>query len=138
TENLWTFKLLFPQEHYLLKLKPEAFQHFKADMPELIKKLDISVMHYFILEKTLGLVAQEQFDYLDFSQYYTYCLKQVEKRKANFSLITRKVTKQEIEEVCQNGYTMPAKSTYFFPKVLGGLLFGSIQEEEAFSNLAFD
>ena len=130
TENLWTFRLVLPEKHFIIQLKPESFANFKADLPDAVKKLDLSVMHYFIFERILGLKAQVQFDYLDFSQYYSRCLQQVNAGEANFALITRRITLEEIEKVCLSGYTMPAKSTYFYPKVLGGLVFGSVEESE--------
>ncbi len=130
TENLWTFQILLPEKHYLIRLKKGAFQYFDKNLPEPVKELDVSVLHYFILEKVLGLRDQEQFEYLDFSQYLSQCYKRVGEGKAQAAIITRRVTLEEIERVCKSGFTMPAKATYFFPKVLGGLVFGSIQEGE--------
>jgi uncharacterized protein (DUF1015 family) len=125
-ENLWTFLLVLPQNTYRICLKPEAYSQFASDLPEVIKTLDLSILHYFILEKTLGIAGQKQFEYLDFTQYYHHCYSEVESDKAQFAVITRRITLPEIEKVIQNGYTMPAKTTYFFPKVLGGLVFSEV------------
>ena len=40
------------------------------------------------------------------------------------------VSMQQVKEVCQSGYTMPQKSTYFYPKALCGYVFGSIDDED--------
>ncbi len=125
TENLGTFLLVFLEKSYLATLKNDAIQKFAIDLPDEVKKLDLSVLHYFMLEKGLGLREQMQFEYLDFTHQISECYKQVESKKAQFAVITRKVTLKEIESVIQNGYIMPAKTTYFFPKVLGGLVFSS-------------
>ncbi|MCU0446858.1 MAG: DUF1015 domain-containing protein [Microscillaceae bacterium] len=122
-ENLWTFLLVLPQHTYRICLKPEAYSQFDSSLPEVIKGLDLSILHHFILEKTLGIAGQKQFEYLDFTQYYHHCYSEVASGKAQFAIITRRITLPEIEKVIQNGYTMPAKTTYFFPKVLGGLVF---------------
>ena len=37
---------------------------------------------------------------------------------------------EDVKRVCESGYTMPQKSTYFYPKVICGFLFSSILEEE--------
>ena len=40
------------------------------------------------------------------------------------------VSMEEIKQVCASGYTLPPKSTYFYPKVICGFLFSSIQPDE--------
>lgn len=125
SENLGTFLLVFKNESYILRLKSNAMAKFEADLPEEVKQLDLSVLHYFILEKGLGLREQMQFEYLDFTHKVSQCYKDVQEGKAQFAILTRKVTLQEIENVIKKGYIMPAKTTYFFPKVLGGLVFSS-------------
>lgn len=131
TENLWTFVLVFKERNFLLRLKKEAFATFSQDIPQEVKRLDVSVMHHFILEKCLNLSEQKQFEHLDFSPYLSHCYNEVEAGKAHFALITRRVTLEEIENVIHSGYTMPAKTTYFFPKVLGGLVFSDADNQSA-------
>ncbi len=131
TENLWTFVLVFKERNFLLRLKKENFANFQNDIPDAVKRLDVSVMHHFIMEKCLNLSAQKQFEHLDFSPYLSHCYKEVQAGKAHFALITRKVTLEEIENVIHSGYTMPAKTTYFFPKVLGGLVFSDANNQSA-------
>lgn len=130
TENLWVFKLIFSDKHYLIRLKPAVFSQFEGDIPQVVKELDVSVLHYFILEKALGLSPEKQLEHLEYSQFLKSCLEDVGNNKADFAILTRKVTYEEIQKVCFSGYTMPAKATYFYPKVLGGLLFSSINPED--------
>ncbi|TAG04570.1 MAG: DUF1015 domain-containing protein [Cytophagia bacterium] len=127
SENLGTFLLVFAEKSYLAKLKKDAMEKFNIDLPNEVKRLDLSVLHYFMLEKGLGLKEQMQFEYLDFTHQISQCYKQVAAKQAQFAVITRKVTLSEIESVIKNGYIMPAKTTYFFPKVLGGLVFSSAE-----------
>ena len=46
------------------------------------------------------------------------------------AIITNEVSIEDVKAVCRSGYTMPQKSTYFYPKVIGGFLFTSIKDEE--------
>lgn len=123
TENLWTFLLILPENDYLLRLKPASFENSQENVPEVIKRLDLSVMHHFIFEKCLGIKGEQQYEYIDYTQYISQAYKEVQSGEANFALLTRRITFAEIEAVCKAGYTMPAKATYFFPKVLGGMVF---------------
>jgi uncharacterized protein (DUF1015 family) len=50
--------------------------------------------------------------------------------KATFAVITCELELEQILEVCKSGQVMPQKSTYFYPKALGGLVFGSIKQDE--------
>jgi uncharacterized protein (DUF1015 family) len=44
----WTFGLIFKDDAYAVRLKPEAFSALKWNFPEEIKRLDLTVAHYFI------------------------------------------------------------------------------------------
>ena len=47
---------------------------------------------------------------------------------AEAALLVRASTVEEVEGVARAGETMPPKSTYFFPKLLTGLLFSPFDE----------
>jgi len=34
----------------------------------------------------------------------------------------------EVKDVCKSGFTMPQKSTYFYPKAICGFCFASVEE----------
>lgn len=118
-----SFLLLLAAKHYLLELRPETLQAFQADLPDIIKELEVSILDYFILEKCLGLKGQMQYDYVDFSQQEDYCTQALAEERVNFALLTRAIRFPTIRDVCLSGNVMPAKATYFYPKMLGGLLF---------------
>jgi uncharacterized protein (DUF1015 family) len=61
-------------------------------------------------------------------------VREVRSNKASFAIITREIELEQVLEVCKSGAVMPQKSTYFYPKALGGLLFASINQEEFESN----
>jgi len=126
------FGLLFRESAYKVRLKPEALATMTWPFPDAIKTLDLTVMHYFIIEKALGIPgkAQRASPYIDFDRSFPDCLKRVVKGEADVAIITNEVSIEEVKEVCQSGYTMPQKSTYFYPKVVGGFLFTSVKEEE--------
>jgi uncharacterized protein (DUF1015 family) len=128
----WTFGLLFSENAYKIRLKPEAIRDLRWPFPDVVKNLDLTVMHYFILEKGLGIPGKEQRKSLNvsFDRSFGDCLKKVIKKEAQMAIITNEVSIDEVKEVCQSGYTMPQKSTYFYPKVICGFLFSSINTSE--------
>ena len=128
----WAFGLLIEDEAYKVRLKPEMIDEITWDFPQAIKELDLTVMHYFILEKCLGISGKDQRrgKNLTFERNFTKCLTSVIKREAQCAIITKDISIDTVKEVCYSGYTLPQKSTYFYPKVICGFLFGSIKEDE--------
>ena len=104
----------------------------KATTPE-VKALDLTVLHYFVLEKVLGVTgpeAQRQWPGIAYVRNFPECLTRVDRGEARAAFITNEVTMAEVEAVCHSGSVMPPKSTFFYPKTIGGFLFSSIQEAE--------
>lgn len=128
----WAFGLMFRENNYKVRLKPEVIDTMRWYFPEVVKRLDLTVMHYFIIEKVLGIPGkdQRQSAYISFDRSFSDCLQKVIKAEAQLAIITNEVSIEDVKKVCASGATMPQKSTYFYPKVICGFLFSSIQEDE--------
>jgi uncharacterized protein (DUF1015 family) len=128
----WTFGILFKENAYQIRLKSDAFPTMTWHFPEEIKALDLTVMHYFIIEKVLGIPgkAQRSSTNIDFDRSFSDCLAKVIRGEVQMAIITQEVSIEDVKNVCHSGYTMPQKSTFFYPKVICGFLFSSINENE--------
>ncbi len=128
----WTFGLIFDDATYQIKLKNDVWNLISWHFPEIIKELDLTVLHYFIVEKILEIPGkiQRESKILNFSRSLPECLNKVTNNEAQMAFITQSVSIEQVESVCQSGFTMPQKSTYFYPKIICGFLFGSIKEDE--------
>jgi uncharacterized protein (DUF1015 family) len=128
----WAFGLLFKDSAYKVRLKPEAIDSSPWKFPPIINELDLTVMHYFIIEKALGIAGKDQrtSEKITFDRSFSDCLKKVLQDEAQLAIITNEITIDEVKTVCESGYTMPQKSTYFYPKVICGFVFSSIKEDE--------
>jgi uncharacterized protein (DUF1015 family) len=129
----WAFGLYLPGGAYKLRLRPEVHAQLDwATTPE-VKDLDLTVLHYFVLEKVLGLVgpeAQRNWPGVAYVRGLAECLQRVDRGEARAALLTNEVTMAQVEAVCHSGAVMPAKSTFFYPKTLAGLLFTSLREDD--------
>jgi uncharacterized protein (DUF1015 family) len=128
----WTFGLLFRDNAFKIRLLPEAFREFHWPFPEEIKKLDLTVMHHFIIEKALGIPGKEQrqSEHIGFDRSFSDCMAKVMQGEVQMAIITQEISIEEVKKVCASGYMMPQKSTYFYPKVICGFLFSSIRQDE--------
>jgi len=128
----WCFALLTRNNAWKLRLKPERLLENPWNFPDLIKSLDLTVMHYFILEKVLKIPGKKQRSspFISFDRSFSDCLNRVQQGDVQLALITNGVSMDEVKKVCYSGYTLPQKSTYFYPKAICGYLFSSIDDEE--------
>jgi uncharacterized protein (DUF1015 family) len=128
----WAFGVLFKDKALKIRLRPESISIMTWNFPDEIKALDLTVLHYFIIEKILGIAGKEQrgSENISFDRSFSDCHTKVMKGEAQMAIITQEVSIEEIKQVCSSGYTMPQKSTYFYPKVVSGFLFSSIKENE--------
>lgn len=128
----WAFGLLFDDETIKVRLKPEAIDLIEWKFPEVVKQLDLTVMHYFIIEKALGIHGKDQRKSrnITFERNFATCLSKTMKGESQFAIITKEINMDTVKQVCHSGFTLPQKSTYFYPKVICGYLFGSIKDDE--------
>ncbi|QHL86388.1 DUF1015 family protein [Nibribacter ruber] len=128
----WAFGLYIEGQAYKIILKPEVHAQLNWDIPAEVKNLDLSVLHFFVFEQILGVSREEQRYYpgLSYVRSFAECLSKVESSKAQVAFITNEVKMQEVRSVCASGAVMPQKSTFFYPKVICGFLFSSIEEDE--------
>ncbi|MBE7706066.1 MAG: DUF1015 domain-containing protein [Cyanobacteria bacterium SIG30] len=106
---------------YVLKLKPEAQNLVEA--PEVLKKLDLTVLHELIITKELGYTKEEQMaqDGIKYIKQEAEAFDMIDLGKAEASFIMAYPKMQDIRDISSAGYKMPQKSTYFYPKLLSGL-----------------
>ncbi|MFC6999693.1 DUF1015 domain-containing protein [Rufibacter roseus] len=132
TGKQWAFGVYLQGEAYKARLKPEVHETLDWDLPQQVKNLDLTVMHYFILQKVLEIdrEKQRQYEGLSYVRNFAECLARVDSGASALALITNEVKMEEVKSVCYSGAVMPQKSTFFYPKVICGYLFSSIKEDE--------
>lgn len=126
------FGLVFKEVAFKIRLKPESFREFPGDIPEVIKNLDLEILHYFFIEKALGIPRNKQrySSHIEYERNLNRCHYKVASGESEFAVVTKGVSMREVMDVAQSGNIMPQKSTYFYPKAVSGLLFASIAEDE--------
>ena len=91
------------------------------------KHLDVAVLQELILDPILGIHPDrpETLDRLTFVKGAHSALKQASQHDVVF--VMRATRMEQLRAVALAGETMPQKSTYFYPKLLSGLLFRSAE-----------
>ena len=124
----WTFGLIFPENAYQISLKPEAHRKLNWNFPDKIKALDLTVLHFFVIQEVLGIKGKDQSasECIGYERSFAACLTNVIQGACQIALITNEVSIGDVKTVCGSGCTLPQKSTYFWPKVICGLVFSSL------------
>ncbi len=114
--------LLLKDESVMDRLLPEkspAYRH-----------LDVSILHTLILEQLLGIdkenmAAQKNLTYTRSAQEAE---RSVETGESQCCFLLNPTRVEEIKEVAAAGEKMPQKSTYFYPKLITGLVMNQLSE----------
>ncbi|MDH5610250.1 MAG: DUF1015 domain-containing protein [Cyclobacteriaceae bacterium] len=129
----WTFGLITKDGAYTIRLKAGRHSQMPHSLPDSIRKLDLSLLHHLVFEKSMGLSMDTQLapDQLGFERDFHACVMAVNNHRARYAFITNALEIDEVRKVCVSGATLPPKSTYFYPKVICGFLFSSIRDDES-------
>lgn len=114
---------------YLLKLKPNIKE--TIDAPGVLQNLDLTILHELILKNELG-YTQEQLmaqDKIKFEKQETVAFDSIN-NTASACFIMAYPKMADVLNVSKQGYRMPQKSTYFYPKLLSGLIINQINKGE--------
>ena len=127
-----SFGLVWGDSAYVIKFRQERFDQVAPSSTEVVRQLDLVLLHDVVFDKLLGLspVEQRTTPALAFERNFSRCVQEVQSGNAKFAIITREIDLSQVIEVCNSGQVMPQKSTYFYPKALGGMLFATVNQEE--------
>ena len=115
-------------EHYWLLSFDDRVTH-GLQASEAIRGLDVTVLHDVIFQRFLGLPPEVQKGAVSYTSDEDEALRLVAERQCQAAFLLRSTTFEQIKRVCEGGETMPQKSTYFYPKLLTGLVFYHLGKE---------
>jgi hypothetical protein len=119
----------FGLKAWRLQLKDGVRQKVLArEMHPALANLDVAVLNYLVFDKGLGLDAKAQDDQetCKYSSKMEEVVKLLTAKEVDLAFILNPTKIDQVREVAQNGLILPRKSTYFYPKVMTGLLLNPI------------
>jgi uncharacterized protein (DUF1015 family) len=115
------------RRYWLLRLRNIGIlDKMLGDKPKVYRTLDICILNHIILKKILG-VDLENKEVLQFSPDADEFIEAVDNNPAYTAFFLNPVKVQQIIAVALDGERFPAKSTYFYPKVLSGLVINKLE-----------
>jgi uncharacterized protein (DUF1015 family) len=110
------------KKYWLLRLKNiKLLDRMIADKSIGFRSLDVSILNYIVLKKILG-VNLENKEKPIFSPNREELIELVNNEPSCVAFFLNPVKIQQIISLALNNEKMPTKTTYFYPKVLSGLV----------------
>lgn len=116
---------------YVMTLKDEtAVKRLLPDMSDAYCGLDVSVLHSLVLERILGIDKENMANQknLTYTRSREEALEAVDMDGADCSFILNPTKVSEIRDVALASEKMPQKSTYFYPKLITGLVMNKFSD----------
>ncbi len=120
------------REYHLLKLKSKVYDELEKEAPPLLAKLDVQILTSIIFQKILG-IKKGDMDNRKIIQYESdtdKAMGSVLSGEYQMVFLLNPTKIDHILEVTRNAQILPRKSTYFYPKILSGLVLNKIDPLE--------
>jgi uncharacterized protein (DUF1015 family) len=124
--------------YLILRLKNKRImQRLAKDLSAPLRELDVSALHLLVLEHILGLTPEQQTSggTIRYSQDEEAVLAALEKEDYQAAFILNPPKAEDILTIANGGEKMPQKSTYFYPKLISGLVINKIDPGEEIQGL---
>jgi uncharacterized protein (DUF1015 family) len=119
------------QQLLVLRLKNhDALTNEMPDVPVAVRELDVSILHTLVFQRIFGIKPDEvrKGGNIEYTIDAGKAVAEVQSGSADGAFIMAPPTVNDVERVCSAGATMPEKSTYFFPKLLTGLVMNPLDD----------
>jgi len=139
-----TFAVYHPGEDrcFLLKMQPEAIEDIDIK-EQCLKELDVVILSDLIIEKYFDL-SRSRCERENLVRYFSDLDEALDTAVKSSTLndestpllfIMNPTLVEQVKNVADQGLIMPHKSTYFYPKVMTGLLFNQLLDDEVINRL---
>ncbi|MFA5832550.1 MAG: DUF1015 domain-containing protein [Bacteroidota bacterium] len=100
------------------------------NLPQEVKSLDVVLLHNYILRNLLGISqeAQEKKLNIHYIQNVHECVDEVASGASQIAFFVNPTRIEQVRDVTKSSNTMPQKSTFFYPKLISGLVFNKMVE----------
>ena len=118
--------------YLILRLKNKRImERLAKDLSGPLRELDVTTLHLLLLDHILGIGPEDQVKEgrISYSQDEEKVLRAVDKENGQAAFILNPPQPEEILACALRGEKMPQKSTYFFPKLISGLVINKIDPD---------
>jgi uncharacterized protein (DUF1015 family) len=120
--------------HVLLRFKDFALldKVIGRELPTALRHLDANILEFLVFNDLLGISCSDPRweEHLTFVHTEREAIELIKSGACEVAFLVNPTRIEQISDVVAQGEVMPQKSTYFFPKLLSGLVVNPINPEE--------
>jgi uncharacterized protein (DUF1015 family) len=117
------------KKYFLLRLKNvKMLDKLISDKPKEYRSLDVAILNYLVFKNILKLDL-DNLNSVKYSPDAYELMDAVDSNSLQVAFFLNPVKIQQIINIAMSGNKMPPKSTYFYPKVLSGLVVNKFEKE---------
>ena len=115
--------LYFKDMAFVLDAKVDFYDRLEGC--DAARKLELNVLHKIILEPMLGIDREKLLNQTNvtYTRSFNEAISLVDEGKAQLSFLLNEIAVKSILDIAAAGEKMPQKATYFYPKLLSGMVF---------------
>lgn len=118
-------------KNVLLKLKntENVVPHLNPDEPRDLKGLDVIQLHYLVIKPILGIDTRipENQAFMSYTINIDLAMEEVDSDKFHLAFFMNSTQAAQVQDLAGKGIRLPQKATYFYPKLLSGLVFNKFK-----------
>lgn len=103
----------------------DALKWVRGESSDLLKQLDVTILHEAILKDLFGI---EGMDKVGYTRDAKEAIDAVESSPSTVAFLMNPPSISDMRIIAMGGERMPQKSTYYYPKLLSGLVFWSMTD----------
>ncbi|HIC91329.1 MAG TPA: DUF1015 domain-containing protein [Syntrophaceae bacterium] len=113
--------------YYTLTSKKDLVESAQDIRPD-FRELDVAIFTHFVLERILGLEPKDMDNegVIQYTPHMETAIKLVDNGSIQAAFLLNPTKVEHVHKIASKGLTMPHKSTYFYPKVMAGLVIHKI------------
>ncbi len=118
--------LATPERRFVLRARDtRALAEALGSVHPTVRRLDVTLLDALVLRQTLGVdpARAAQDGLLEYTHDGQQAIEAVTTGHAAAAFLLRAPRIEDVQAVCVAGQTVPEKSTYFYPKLMSGLVF---------------
>jgi uncharacterized protein (DUF1015 family) len=124
-----SLRVIGREKNYRLRVRRDALEKKLAHLSPVQRELDVIVLHKLLLEGALGMSEESirNQEHIHYVREADHAIERVRKGEAQLAFLMEPVRIEQMEAVAFASEVMPQKSTDFYPKLLSGLTFYSVE-----------
>jgi uncharacterized protein (DUF1015 family) len=120
--------------YYLLTLKAGVMDELYGDtLDETIRYLDVTVLTRLVLVELLGFdqARLDNADLIGYTSQACTAMQAVQTGECDMAFVLNPTSIEQVRQVAHKRLIMPRKSTYFYPKVISGIVLNDVDPQRS-------